>query len=372
MDSAKGNALECARRFDPDNNPSNDPRPKKSEEISLLISTDVLAEGVNLQAGEVIINYDFHWNPTRLIQRAGRVDRIGSKNDFVTVYNFLLDPQMEKDFGLESTVDNKINDMQKIIGTDYPTLKKNEVINPDDMYAIYSGDNSLLDKEDKNPLEPSKFEQILRHIQINDQKLWEDFKNIPDGIRSSDDIKLGGHLLLACESGTEKSGRVRKYYLISPEEEIKEIRIQKALEILESDDKYVYSTPSDYDKLVSIGWKKFVEDMEQVQARAASVNLGISQRWVIEKMVKISKNKEFSDQKEMIETLRKAYSIPILKGKLNRELGKIRKSEMNDSDTINNLSQLYLHYELQNQVEQNEEERNSPRILYSKYVGVQI
>ena len=372
VDSAKSNALDCARRFDPDNNPSNDPKPKKSEEISLLISTDVLAEGVNLQAGEVIINYDFHWNPTRLIQRAGRVDRIGSKNDFITVYNFLLDPQMEEDFGLESTVDNKINDMQKIIGTDYPTLKKNEVINPDDMYAIYSGDNSLLDKEDKNPLEPSKFEQILRHIQINDQKLWEDFKNIPDGIRSSDDIKLGGHLLLACESGTEKSGRVRKYYLISPEEEIKEIRIQKALEILESDDKYVYSTPSDYDKLVSIGWKKFVEDMEQVQARAASVNLGISQRWVIEKMVKISKNKEFSDQKEMIETLRKAYSIPILKGKLNRELGKIRKSEMSDSDTINNLSQLYLHYELQNQVEQNEEERNSPRILYSKYVGVQI
>ena len=60
-----GNAIQCARKFDPDNNPSNDPRPKKSEEISLLIATDVLAEGVNLQAGQVIINYDFHWNPTR-------------------------------------------------------------------------------------------------------------------------------------------------------------------------------------------------------------------------------------------------------------------------------------------------------------------
>ena len=113
-----GNAIQCARKFDPENNPSNEPKPKKSEEISLLIATDVLAEGVNLQAGQVIINYDFHWNPTRLIQRAGRVDRIGSKNEFVTVHNFLLDPRMEDDFHLEYSVDNKIDNIQKIIGED--------------------------------------------------------------------------------------------------------------------------------------------------------------------------------------------------------------------------------------------------------------
>ena len=255
-----GNAIQCARKFDPDNNPSNEPRPKKSEEISLLIATDVLAEGVNLQAGEVVINYDFHWNPTRLIQRAGRIDRIGSKNEFITVHNFLLDPKMEEDLHLEYSVDNKIDNIQKIIGEDYKILKEDEQVNTADHYAIYRGDESILDREDENPLEPSKFEKLLRELQIKSPELWEDFKKIPDGIRSSGNVKSGGQLLMACESGTEKSGRVRKYYLINPKEEISEIPAQKALGILESTDEAVYSTPANYDKLVSIGWKKFVEE----------------------------------------------------------------------------------------------------------------
>ena len=364
-----GNAIQCARKFDPDNNPSNEQRPKKSEEISLLIATDVLAEGVNLQAGEVVINYDFHWNPTRLIQRAGRVDRIGSKNEFITVHNFLLDPEMEEDLRLEYSVDNKIDNIQKIIGEDYKILKEDEQVNTADHYAIYRGDESILDREDENPLEPSKFEKLLREIQVKKPELWEDFKKIPDGIRSSGNVKSGGQLLMACESGTEKSGRVRKYYLINPKEKISEIPAQKALGILESTDEAVYSTPANYDKLVSIGWKKFVEETEQIIARASSVRLSNSQKWVIEKLMKIGNNKQFDEQKAEIETLRKAFNIPILKGKLNRELLKIKKSEMNDSDLIKTLSELYLHYELQKQVKQNEEENKSPRILYSKYVS---
>ena len=155
-----GNSISCARRFDPDNNPSNEPRPKKSDEITLLIATDVLAEGVNLQAGEVVINYDFHWNPTRLIQRAGRIDRIGSKNEFVTIHNFLLDPTMEEDFHLEALVKNKIDTIQQVIGEDYKILDHEEIINKKDTYAIYSGDGSILDREEENPLEPSKFERF--------------------------------------------------------------------------------------------------------------------------------------------------------------------------------------------------------------------
>ncbi len=368
VDSTTGNIIECARRFDPDNNPSTDVRPKKSEEISLLISTDVLSEGVNLQAGEVIINYDFHWNPTRLIQRAGRVDRIGSKNEFVMVHNFLLDPAMEEDLGLEYSVDLKIDNIQKIIGEDYKILKEDEVVNTEDTYAIYRGDDSILDREEDNPLEPSKFEKLLRNIQVNKPEFWEEFKKIPDGIRSTNGTKSEGQLLMACETGSEKSGRVKKYYLINSKEEIKDISSMQTLKLLESEDNTVYSTPLNYDKLISIGWKKFLNDIDQIRASTSSVNLNMSQKWVIAKLMKSAESKEFADQKEIIETLRKAFSIPILKGKLNRELNKIKKSDIENSELIKTLSELYIHYELQNQVKKSEEEDKSPRILYSKYV----
>ena len=319
-----GNAVRSARLFDPENNPSNDERPKKSEEISLLIATDVLAEGVNLQAGEVIINYDFHWNPTRLIQRAGRVDRIGSKNDFVIVHNFLLDPKMEEDFGLEVSVDKKIDNIQRIIGEDYTILKPEERVNTEDIYAIYREDETILDKEEEiNPLEPSKIETMLRNIQINDPKFWNKFKQIPDGIRSSGNLQSDGQLLLACESGNELTARVRKYYLISSENEIKDITSREALELLESNDEAVYSTPENYDKLLSFGWKKFVKQTEQMRASSSNVRLSGAQKWIIDKLLHLSSDNEFSNKREQIETLRKAFSIPILKGKLNRELLKI-------------------------------------------------
>ncbi len=369
VDSATGNIIQCARRFDPDNNPSSEKRPEKFEEISLLISTDVLSEGVNLQAGQVIINYDFHWNPTRLIQRAGRVDRIGSKNEVVTVHNFLLDPEMERDFRLEEHVDRKIDSIQQKIGEDYPILKPDEAVNTKDTYAIYKGDVSILDREDENPLEPSRLEKMLTDIQINSPQLWEDFTSIPDGIRGSDGTKTKGNLLLACESGTERGGKVRKYYLVTSNKKVNEISSQKALAILESEDKSTHAIPANHDSMVSAGWHQFVEEAEQIRARASSIKLTRSQKWIREKLMKMDKSDEFTNKKQEIETLLKAYSIPILKGKLNRELIKITKADMEGSEILNSLSQLYRHYDLRNQVKQDEEKSTSPRILYSMYVG---
>ena len=367
IDSGSGNSVECARRFDPENNPGAASLPE-SEQTSLLISTDVLAEGVNLQAGQVVINYDFHWNPTRLIQRAGRVDRIGSKHESITVHNFLLDQKMEEDLGLEACVDAKIDNIQQIIGEDYKILKEDEQINSEDIYAIYKGDADILNKEGDNPLEPSEFEKILLDIKIKKPEFWDKLKSMPDGIRSSDNVQSGGNLLLVCEVGTEQMGKIKKYYMINPEEKITEINSQKALESLQSSDDAVYPAPSDYDRLVSAGWNRFVEDAEQIQARTLTPKLGIGQRWIIEKLVKMDGD-EFHDKKDLIEMLRKAYSIPVTKGKLNKELLKIKKSQMGDSELIDHLSQLYLNYNLRDRVKQNEEDALTPRILYSKYIG---
>ena len=62
--------------------------PNQREEIDLLIATDCISEGQNLQDCDLLINYDIHWNPVRIIQRFGRIDRIGSRNDSVQLVNF--------------------------------------------------------------------------------------------------------------------------------------------------------------------------------------------------------------------------------------------------------------------------------------------
>lgn len=370
VDSGTNNIIQSARRFDPKNNPSDYSTVTTSDEITLLITTDVLAEGVNLQAGNVIINYDFHWNPTRLIQRAGRVDRIGSENSTIDIHNFLLDPAMEEDLRLELAVDAKIDRIQKVIGEDHKILKETEKINTADNYAIYDGDASILDHEEANPLEPTHIEKLLREIQLKNPELWKKIQAIPDGIQSSDrSSSKNGKLLLACESSEKNGEKFQKYYLVNDNHSIEEIRATQALQYLESTDAVSYPLPSKYNVLLAAGWGRFIIDIEQIEARSGVTRLKPAQAWILERLMKAARLEKFRDQKNTIETLRKAFSTPMTTGKLNKELNKIRSSKISDDDLIENLSHLYRHYDLQNQTNLKPHAPSIQRILYSRYIG---
>ncbi len=66
------------------------------KKIDIVLSTDVLSEGQNLQSAQYLINYDLHWNPTRMIQRAGRIDRIGSQFNEIFIFNFFPEDELEE------------------------------------------------------------------------------------------------------------------------------------------------------------------------------------------------------------------------------------------------------------------------------------
>lgn len=82
--------------------------PNLNEEIDLLIGTDCISEGQNLQDCDYLINYDIHWNPVRIIQRFGRIDRIGSKNDSITLVNFWPDVSLDAYINLKQKVESKM------------------------------------------------------------------------------------------------------------------------------------------------------------------------------------------------------------------------------------------------------------------------
>lgn len=104
------------------------------EDIDILIATDCISEGQNLQDCDYLINYDIHWNPVRIIQRFGRIDRIGSKNEFIQLVNFWPDVTLDEYIDLKAKVEMRM----KIV----------------DMAA--TGDDNLLSDEEKTDLEYRK------------------------------------------------------------------------------------------------------------------------------------------------------------------------------------------------------------------------
>jgi hypothetical protein len=143
---SRGGALKAAKRFAPR---ANRAHVEPEDQIDLLISTDVLSEGVNLQDADTLINYDLHWNPVRLIQRAGRIDRIGSTNEEIHISSFLPERELEQGLGLEVVLRRRIGEFIRVFGEDSAILPGEERLDEASMTDAYSG-NALRQADDSD------------------------------------------------------------------------------------------------------------------------------------------------------------------------------------------------------------------------------
>ncbi len=96
--------------------------PAQRARVDVLIATDVLSEGLNLQDAHTVVSYDLPWNPVTLMQRMGRVDRLGSPHDCVRLYNFLPDRGLDELLGLLERVERKLHIIQRTVGADGAVL----------------------------------------------------------------------------------------------------------------------------------------------------------------------------------------------------------------------------------------------------------
>jgi len=143
-----------------------------------------------------------------------------------------------------------------------------------------------------------------------------------------------------------------------------------ALTLLKTTSKSASALPDDYDSMLRAGWARFLDDMEQREAGARTrIRLTVSQRAVLKRLMGIARSTEPIRNREMVDALYAAFSIPRPKGKLNRELNHVRKAELGNEQFIDALSEIYRNFELQKNVEQREKESEAPRIVYSAYVG---
>ena len=155
------------------------------QEIDILLSTDVLSEGQNLQDCGDLINYDLHWNPTRMVQRAGRIDRLGSSFEILNIYNMFPERALEELLGLVRSLTAKIEVINQTGFLDASVL--GEVVTPRDfntLKRIAAEDNTVIE-EQESFLELASSEALFAELQkvlSTDAQRW--LTDLDDGIHS--------------------------------------------------------------------------------------------------------------------------------------------------------------------------------------------
>jgi hypothetical protein len=167
--------------------------PGNPAEIDVLIATDCISEGQNLQDCDYLINYDIHWNPVRIIQRFGRIDRIGSKNDYIQLVNFWPDMDLDEYINLKSRVETRM----KI------------------SVMTSTGDDDLINAEEKGDLEYRRaqlkrlqeevvdIEDMSTGISIMDLGLNEFRLDLLEYIKHNDDVETAPHGMHAVMPATK-------------------------------------------------------------------------------------------------------------------------------------------------------------------------
>lgn len=161
-----------------------DPKYKdKKDDLKILIATDVLAEGINLHRSNVLINYDLPWNPTRVLQRAGRVNRLGSKFPKVHIFNFFPTTQSDEHLGLEVNITNKIQMFHDILGEDAKYLSDGEEFGSQELFNTLNSKTAYTGQDGEGDSE-LKYLELMRKIRDDNPDLFEKIKNLPKKARS--------------------------------------------------------------------------------------------------------------------------------------------------------------------------------------------
>jgi len=201
----------------------------KKDDYRILVSTDVLSEGVNLHRSNIIINYDIPWNPTKIIQRVGRVNRLDTKFDKIYVFNFFPTAQVEDQIQLQQIARSKVEAFLNLLGGDAAILTEGEPIGSHELFdKLISKD--VLNEEEFEESE-LKYYKIIEKIRENNPDLFEKIKQIPKKARSGKIYEVDTDMLLTFF----RKGKLMKFY-ISDKNETRELDFLSAAKLFECDE----------------------------------------------------------------------------------------------------------------------------------------
>jgi len=172
-----------AWRFSPVSNNKRD-TVKPENELRVLLSTDILSEGQNLQDCCIVINYDLPWAIIRLVQRAGRVDRIGQQAENILCYSFLPADGVERIIKLRSRVMQRLTENAEVVGTDEAFFEDDIIV--DEILDLYNEKANILDGDADGEVDLASYAyQIWKNAIDADPSLKKTIESLPSVVYST-------------------------------------------------------------------------------------------------------------------------------------------------------------------------------------------
>ena len=180
-------------------------------DYKILITTDVLSEGANLHQANMVVNYDIPWNPTRIMQRVGRINRVDTKHKEIYTYTFFPTEQSNDLIKLTEAAESKIEAFISLLGSDAKLLTDNELPEGHSLFNIILSKENI-EGEDLSEDSELKYLQEIRKIRDGDSDLFQYIKNLPKKsrvVRRKDTLESDSVLTYF------RKGKVQKFFIVS-------------------------------------------------------------------------------------------------------------------------------------------------------------
>jgi superfamily II DNA or RNA helicase len=329
-------------RFAPNANPQH--RTSGQEEIDILIATDVLSEGLNLQDCDNVINYDLHWNPVRLIQRFGRIDRIGSEHEVIYGYNFLPEKELEKNLGLHEKLHRRIQEIHATIGEDAAILEPEEQVNVEAMYAIYAEGEVGRHEDEAGPdayVDLNEALEMIRQIREDNPALYQRIVDMRDGVRCGYQVGREGAVVLC------RAGQYQQLMLLDADGNVISRDIPHILYLMQCEPETpAQPLPAGHNEIVMRAKRRFEREVQSRRAEQQhTLSLTKAQQYVLAELHAYYTLVDANVQRQ-IDGLDRVFRRPLARPGVQQVLRQLRKGSVTGSALVEALTDLVDRYGL--------------------------
>ncbi len=298
---------------------ANQPITERKDNFNIVITTEVLAEGVNLHRSNVIVNYDIPWNSTRLMQRIGRVNRIGTPSNFIHIYNFFPTEQADNEIELNKKAYMKLQAFHSALGED------SQIYSTEEDYNSFGLFEQLPEEEKDERLE---YLNYLRKFREEHPEEYQFIKNkIPKRARCGRKNKAIKGQTIAYIKNKKRDA----YYLMHTDNSIEEFTFVEAARLFKAEiTERAIALPGFHYQQIGVALDSFNED-ESLKSLGskASVKLGPNEKRAIA-VINDTIRQEFASNEEKLLLLEAKKAIEIGRfQKLPREINKFKKESIN-------------------------------------------